>query len=151
MINRLCIYVLTVAVCSVIWEAAQMPLYTLWETGNSLDIVADVSKCTGVNIVIATVSLLFATLVGSAIKLSGRAYLVTIGLTCAFSVGYTVYSEWLNVYVKGTWAYSDLMPIVPGLEVGLSPLIQWIVLPTFGILMVHRRASVRQMLGLARR
>ena len=73
MINRLCIYVLTVAVCSVIWEAAQMPLYTLWETGNSLDIVADVSKCTGVNIVIATVSLLFATLVGSAIKLSGRA------------------------------------------------------------------------------
>ena len=65
--------------------------------------------------------------------------------------GYTVYSEWLNVYVKGTWAYSDLMPIVPGLEVGLSPLIQWIVLPTFGILMVQHRTSVRQTLGLTQR
>ncbi len=58
--------------------------------------------------------------------------------------GYTVYSEWLNVYVKGTWAYSDLMPIVPGLEVGLSPLIQWIVVPTFEILMVQHRTSVMQ-------
>ncbi len=29
----------------------------------------------------------------------------------------------------GGWNYSPLMPIVPGIEVGLSPLLQWVVLP----------------------
>lgn len=29
----------------------------------------------------------------------------------------------------GGWQYSSLMPVVPGVEVGLSPLLQWIVLP----------------------
>ena len=29
----------------------------------------------------------------------------------------------------GGWQYSSLMPIVPGVEVGLSPVLQWIVLP----------------------
>ena len=41
----------------------------------------------------------------------------------------TIAFEWYAVYWAGRWSYSDLMPIVPLLRVGLAPLAQWIVLP----------------------
>ncbi len=36
--------------------------------------------------------------------------------------------EWHAVRA-GRWAYSDLMPIVPLLQVGLAPVLQWLVVP----------------------
>jgi hypothetical protein len=51
-------------------------------------------------------------------------------LLLAFGFGYTIYSEWLNVNVRGSWAYSPLMPTVPFLGTGLSPLLQWLIVPT---------------------
>ena len=51
---------------------------------------------------------------------------LTIGLT------YTIYSEWLNTVIRQTWAYSDLMPKLPIIGTGLSPLLQWIVVPSVG-------------------
>jgi SAM-dependent methyltransferase len=34
-----------------------------------------------------------------------------------------------NTEIRGSWAYSELMPVVPVHEAGLSPLAQWIVIP----------------------
>ena len=48
----------------------------------------------------------------------------------AFGVVYTIFSEWLNTSVRGSWAYSDLMPVVPVIGTGLAPLLQWFVVPT---------------------
>jgi hypothetical protein len=38
--------------------------------------------------------------------------------------------EWLNIVVRASWAYSDRMPVVPVIGTGLSPLLQWVVVPT---------------------
>ena len=51
----------------------------------------------------------------------------------AFGVGYTIYSEWLNIHVRGRWAYSDLMPVVPVIGTGLAPLLQGFVVPTLAL------------------
>ena len=51
----------------------------------------------------------------------------------AFGVGYTIYSEWLNISVRGSWTYSDLMPVVPVIGTGLAPLLQWFVVPTLAL------------------
>lgn len=40
-----------------------------------------------------------------------------------------------------SWAYSPQMPVVPGLGVGLSPLLQWIVLPPLVVWFVQRQLS----------
>ena len=48
----------------------------------------------------------------------------------AFGVVYTIFSEWLNTSVRGSWTYSDLMPVVPVMGTGLAPLLQWFVVPT---------------------
>jgi hypothetical protein len=63
----------------------------------------------------------------------------------AFGLGYTVVSEWLNIVVRRSWAYSSLMPVVSlfGFGIGLSPLLQWIVVPTLA-LYAARRATTRE-------
>jgi len=63
-----------------------------------------------------------------------------------FGFGYTVFSEWLNVVVRKSWAYSDLMPVISifGLSLGVSPLLQWMAVPTLA-LYVSRRAGASAM------
>lgn len=44
-------------------------------------------------------------------------------------MGYTTFSEITNVRVKGTWGYTELMPIVPIVEIGGTPFLQWLLIP----------------------
>jgi len=39
------------------------------------------------------------------------------------------------------WSYSQLMPVIPLLEISLVPLVQWMVLPPFIIWFVHRQLT----------
>ena len=59
------------------------------------------------------------------IQRSGR----VVAVTMTAGLAYTVFSEWLNTEVRRSWAYSDLMPVLPPLGTGLSPLLQWLVVP----------------------
>jgi hypothetical protein len=43
------------------------------------------------------------------------------------TMAYTAWSEWYNVYQAGNWGYTASMPLIFG--IGLSPLLQWLVLP----------------------
>ena len=61
--------------------------------------------------------------------------------TFLFGVGYTIYSEWINVDVRHSRAYSKLVPILPPLGTGLSPLLEWLVVPTLAFLITHRYAG----------
>ena len=51
---------------------------------------------------------------------------------------YTVYSEYLNTVVRGAWAYTEWMPTVPWLGTGLSPLAQWLIIPTVTLIWAGR-------------
>ena len=112
------------------WEILQLPLYTLWSTGTRSAQTFAVLHCTVGDAMIAGLALLVA------LALFGRATWPSAGAarvyaaSLAFGVAYTIYSEWLNVSVRGSWAYSDLMPVVPVIGTGLSPLLQWFVVPT---------------------
>jgi hypothetical protein len=56
-------------------------------------------------------------------------YAPVAAITLLTGVAYTVFSEWLNVTVRSSWAYALAMPLVPPLGTGLSPLLQWIIVP----------------------
>ena len=45
-----------------------------------------------------------------------------------------------GVWIHG-WSYSALMPVAPGIGVGLSPLLQWFVLPPLVIWLVRRQLA----------
>lgn len=62
----------------------------------------------------------------------------------AVGVGITAVIEWLATrgHWTQTWAYSTAMPVIPGIEIGVSPLLQWVVVPPVALWFV-RRQSVR--------
>ena len=132
-------YVLFVAAANLRWEIFHLPLYPIWEKGTAAEIAFAVLHCTGGDVLIALSCLMAAlTLFGRASwpaegAGSVTAVAVTLGAT------YTVYSEWWNVAVRGNWAYSDLMPVIPPLGTGLSPLLQWLVIPALGLAWARRQ------------
>ena len=54
-------------------------------------------------------------------------------------VAYTAFSEWRNVYRLS--AYTDAMPLVLG--IGLSPLMQWILVPLLAVMALRLLESRR--------
>ena len=54
--------------------------------------------------------------------------------TIVFGVGYTIFSEWLNIVVREAWAYREIMPVIPIIDAGLTPVLQWVVIPTLAYL-----------------
>ena len=122
------------------WEILQLPLYTLWSIGTLRQQAFAVVHCTLGDAMIAGLSLLLALAV-FAHATWPRANVARVSLaTLAFGVGYTIYSEWLNINVRGSWAYSDRMPIVPVIGTGLAPLLQWVVVPTLALWVALGRA-----------
>ncbi|MDF1600197.1 hypothetical protein PZ895_10475 [Mesorhizobium sp. YIM 152430] len=61
--------------------------------------------------------------IGNQVALS---VLVFLGTGIALTVGF----EFYYTQITHRWNYSDLMPLVPPFGTGLSPLLQWIVIPT---------------------
>ena len=123
-------YFAVIIPANLFWEFAHMPLYTIWNEGSWNEIVFAAVHCTGGDILIAMSALMLA------LMLAGRGWpfvhqarqKVTL-LAVIFGLGYTLFSEWLNIVIRAAWAYSDLMPIIPVLDAGLSPVIQWIAIP----------------------
>lgn len=122
-------YIAFIAVANLVWEFAHMPLYTLWETGLAGEIVFAAVHCTGGDILIALSAVMLALfLAGTPAWPTVRTGRVVV-LTVALGLGYTLFSEWLNIEVRQAWAYRDLMPVIPVIDAGLSPVLQWILVP----------------------
>ena len=118
------------------WEAAQLPLYTIWTQAPRRVAFLAALHCTAGDVVIAAASL------AASLLLFGRAWpaanygRVAIA-TVAVTVAYTIFSEWLNTSIRLAWSYSPLMPTVPWLGTGLAPLLQWFVIPVLGFLLMR--------------
>jgi hypothetical protein len=130
----LCIYLAVIALSNLAWESLHLPLYTLWQTGTRGEQAFAVIHCTGGDIVIALISLILGlVIVGDRRWPAGRYWRVA-STAILLGLAYTIFSEWLNVRVRATWAYSEHMPVLPllGFRLGLSPLLQWIIVPGLG-------------------
>lgn len=112
------------------WEILQLPLYTLWSTGTLQAKAFAVLHCTVGDAMIAALSLLVALAIFAPTTWPSAGVARVYAASLAIGIAYTFYSEWLNTSVRGSWTYSDLMPVVPIVGTGLSPLLQWIVVPT---------------------
>jgi hypothetical protein len=126
-------------VLNLLWEATQLPLYTLWTTGTIWTKAFAVVHCTLGDVVIAVLALVAALSVIGSDAWPLRRYREVFALTVVLGIAYTIYSEWLNTTVRQSWAYSPLMPVLPLLGIGLSPLLQWLVVPSLALSLATRR------------
>ena len=121
---------------NLLWELAQLPLYSYAMGTGFAQITWGVIHCTAGDVVIAVVSFIGAALVT---RCTGwPAHRPRLGLLVAVLLGvlWTVYAEWHNVYVRGAWAYSPSMPTLFG--IGLLPLLQWVAVPGATLWLVRR-------------
>jgi len=133
-------YFAFVAIANLVWETAQLPLYTSWRTGSIGALAFAVLHCTAGDILIALAALTLA------LALVGRetwpkdTYAQVTAIATVIGVGYTIYSEWLNTVVRQSWGYMAAMPTLPLVGTGLSPLAQWLILPPLGLWWSRRSA-----------
>jgi hypothetical protein len=131
-------YVLAIVLGNLAWEVAHAPLYTLWRDGSAGKITFAVLHCTGGDVLIASAALLASLLALADGRWPQARYGSIATVAVLGGLGYTVYSEWLNTEIRGSWAYTQWMPQLPVVGTGLSPLAQWIVVPSFAFWWARR-------------
>ena len=62
-------------------------------------------------------------------------------------VGYTVVSKWLNTQVRQSWSYTEAMPLLPPFGTGLTPFLQWLIVPALAFGYVRRKAGLSNMIS----
>ncbi|WP_370205234.1 hypothetical protein [Pararhodobacter marinus] len=69
---------------------------------------------------------------------TGRAVAVFL----AFGLAATIVLEFVNTEILNRWSYADQMPRLPILGTGLSPLLQWVIVPALVVWYLARLAPV---------
>jgi hypothetical protein len=131
-------YLGVLAIGNLVWEFLHIPLYTLWSTGTWGEILFATLHCTAGDLLIGLSALTVALLVAARPAWPRERFWRVGVLTIAGGLLYTGLSEWLNVEVRKAWSYSQFMPTVriAGFELGLSPVLQWLVVPTLSFMIV---------------
>ena len=139
-LHALRVYLVSTAAINLAWETLQLPLYTIWRSATLRSQAFAVVHCTIGDVLIALSALAVALLVAGDPAWPDRRFRSVALPAIAFGLAYTIFSEWLNVEVRGSWAYSQLMPVVMlfGLRIGLSPLLQWLVVPALAFMIMKR-------------
>jgi hypothetical protein len=121
-----------------VWETLQVPLDRIWSEGSAYEIAFAVVHCTGGDLLIALAALSAALALAGSARWPAHRFRAVGLLTIAFGAAYTIYSEWLNVNVRAAWSYAPGMPTLPPLGTGLTPLLQWLVVPTLALAAARR-------------
>ena len=123
------------------WEIAHVRLYTLWTEAAGLDVAWALLHCTVGDVLIALGAFLLTAIVLGRIDWPLSRPVAGTILVVASSMAYTSWSEWYNVYRVGSWRYTELMPTIFG--IGLSPLLQWLILPIVMVIAYRRICEKR--------
>lgn len=115
-------------VVNYVWELAQAPLYVGMENYSIVVLRHCFVASLGDGLMV-----LLITAVGWLVLrhqnwfahpgVAGYLVMLTTGFLLAVLV------EWAAVHIVGRWAYAEQMPIVPGLNVGVIPIAQMLLLP----------------------
>ncbi len=134
---RLAVWSLLALALHFVWELAHLPLYTLWDEPDRWRVVRYVAHCVAGDVLIAAIVFLVAAFAFRDLDWPVHRPWRAGALAIALGLGFTAWSEWYNVYVLGAWAYRAAMPTLAG--IGLTPLLQWLIVPVAMILFVRHR------------
>ncbi len=133
-------YLAWFALLSLAWEAAHVRLYTLWSEAEPAYIAFSVAHCTLGDVLIGAAALVLALVAGREGPLEDWRWRQIGAITVLAGAGYTLFSEWMNITLLRSWTYAPSMPTldIAGFRFGLSPLLQWLVLPPLSLALARR-------------
>ena len=125
------------AVLNLAWEVAHVRLYRISPGHLGAVPALAIAHCLAGDVLVSALAYILAVVAGGTwrwpVARPSRGILVAV----AFSVTFTVVAEWLSVRVLGRWSYLPNMPTVLG--IGLSPLLQAMVVPAAALLLTRWR------------
>lgn len=125
-------YMLATFVGNLLWETAQLPFYRIWYHAGAVRLVSIVIMGVTGDIAIAGTVLILALCLYGADRWPERNFLPVACLVMMFGVLYTLVSEAVHVRL-GMWHYAAIMPRLPLIGVGLTPVLEWLVVPGFAL------------------
>ncbi len=114
---------------NLLWEAIQAPLFVFDQQSSTFLLTGCLLFCSGVDAFMTLTSYCALSVVARsrywflARRLSHWVSFVGIGLVLALA------SEYTAIHYRNLWQYSERMLVVPGLDIGLTPILQWLILP----------------------
>ncbi|MCH8055194.1 MAG: hypothetical protein IH857_03450 [Deltaproteobacteria bacterium] len=123
---------------NLLWESIQAPLFVFEQQSSAFLLTGCLLFCSGVDAFMTLTSYCALSVVARsrywflARRLSHWVSFVGIGLVLALA------SEYTAIHYRNLWEYSSLMPVVPGLNIGLTPLLQWLILPPIVLILLAR-------------
>ena len=126
---------------NLVWEFAQVPLFEGMPLTAHWRAIQVCARATAGDVVIALIAFWAVAVAARSRRWIVEATGPQIAGFVAVGVAITVVMEWMAIRVLGRWAYAPSMPTIPGLEVGVSPLLQWLVLPPLVVWFVGRQIA----------
>ncbi len=122
-----------------VWELLQMPLFSGFDDFPYYPTVLHCTKATFGDVVISLVA--FA---GACLITRSRMWIVSMsysGVVAFLAIGLviTIIFELLATGPLNRWEYGELMPMIPVIGVGVSPVAQWVILPLLQLWFVKRQ------------
>jgi hypothetical protein len=125
------------------WEISQMPLYSF--TGVSAGDYQAFVKAHWIAAAkdgLITVALYFLVAIFLQNMAWGRRFSNRrIVFLLSFGFLWAVAMEYHAVFVRHAWSYAKAMPLLPGIGLGISPILQMMVVPLIAIILVRRQLS----------
>lgn len=137
-------YLPYLAAFNLLWEVFQLPLYTLWSEAEPSAIAYAVLHCTAGDVLIGSGALFVALIALEAGPAHTWPWPRVGRAAVAVGLAYTGFSEWMNTVVQANWAYAESMLVLPLLPIGLSPLLQWLIVPPVALVLARRRLFTAQ-------
>ena len=122
------------------WEVLQAPLFaSLGETDHFRGIAVCLQATLG-DLAIALAAFWGAALLGGGRDWFRRAGAPAFAAFLGIGLLATVGLEYLHTNVTGRWTYDGMMPVLPVIGTGISPLLQWVAVPSLVIWYMRRLA-----------
>jgi hypothetical protein len=121
------------------WEFLQVPFFAGMAEATHWDAVLFCSRAAAGDVVIMLVafwSVALATRSREWIRRPTRMHVIAFA---GVGVVITLLFEWIATDILNRWQYSTLMPTLPVIGTGLTPVLQWILLPPLAVWFVHRQ------------
>jgi hypothetical protein len=125
------------------WEFLQVPLFQDMPTADHWDAIVLCSRAAGGD---ALIALLGFWVVALTWRCRDWMLRPRVGQVVAFAlvgIVVTVGFEWHATVIAQRWAYAPHMPVIPLLGTGLSPVLQWTLLPPLVVWLVKRQIGKR--------
>lgn len=121
------------------WEMLQLPLFVVPSPLTGAEAASHCARAALGDVVITLAAFAGASLVVGTRHWIRRMDCRPTVVFLIIGLGITIVFEYLATGPLNRWAYASLMPVVPLLEVGLAPLLQWLLIPPTLLWIVRRQ------------